>query len=105
MLRGRLRCLCRGCLFVAVEKTMGPVAVAQIGAVGAALAAHRHGGRAAWMKPAPGGRVDKARWLASHIWGRCRVPGGLAMSHCIRVGRGRKQQLCIGMAWTLDHLF
>ena len=57
------------------------------------------------MKAAPGGWVDKARRLSSHRRNRQCIPGGLPVSHGVGVGRGREQQLRVGMTWMLDHLF
>src|SRR6266568_2085352 len=106
-------------LSFAIEETVRPVAIAQVGTPGAVLAAYRLGMWTAWMKTAPTRRIDQTRGLSSYA-GDClthihpslcassSINGhlrSLSMPHCIRIRRCREQQLRIGMPRVLNHLF
>ena len=70
---------------------MGPMPVAQVGAPGKALAADRHGMRAARMEAAAAGRRDQAGNLATRLKRR--------LLRAVWIWRGGDQQLGVGMLW------
>src|SRR5437763_12125617 len=53
-------------LSFAIEETVRPVAIAQVGTTGAVLAAYRHGMWTVWMETAPTRRIDQTRGLSSY---------------------------------------
>jgi len=78
--------LMRGLLVaVAIEKTVGPMAAAQIGTFGEALAADLHRVGAAGMEAAAGGRSNQARNFAACSYLSHAAAAGL---NAVGIGRG-----------------
>src|SRR5579884_784754 len=97
-LLGRLRG--GGGIALAIEETMGPVALTQFGAPRKALAADGHGMGAARVEATARGRTDQRGDLPAR---RQRL-GSRSLRHALGIRSRREQELGVGMFGPLDHL-